>query len=196
MRRALARASGQRGLVLVASLLLLLVVTIIAMSIFRSFGVQEKIAGNVREKQRALNAAESAQQYAEWWLSQSNNASSAPVVCSTLLSANSGQGQICSNSLASQASPIAMPWPSVGVTYVPPAMTVSTTPTAVISYGGAVTPTYYAAPQFYIADMGKSATGVGEIFKITSAGYGATTNAVAVVESTYSVYVSSWDTSL
>ena len=36
---------------------------------FRSFGMQEKIAGNMREKQRALQAAVSAEQYAEWWLS-------------------------------------------------------------------------------------------------------------------------------
>ncbi len=32
--------------------LLLVVVTIIALSMFRSFGIQEKIAGNMREKQR------------------------------------------------------------------------------------------------------------------------------------------------
>ena len=59
---------AQRGVVLVSSLLLLIVVTIIALSMFRSFGIQEKIAGNVREKQRALQAAESAQVYAEVWL--------------------------------------------------------------------------------------------------------------------------------
>ena len=35
----------QRGVVLVSSLLLLLVVTIMALSMFRSFGIQEKVAG-------------------------------------------------------------------------------------------------------------------------------------------------------
>ena len=39
----------QGGLVLVSSLLLLLVVTILAVAIFRSFGIEEKIAGNQRE---------------------------------------------------------------------------------------------------------------------------------------------------
>src|SRR5271170_135399 len=91
--------SEQRGVVLVSSLLLLLVVTIMALSMFRSFGMQEKIAGNMREKQRALQAAESAQIYAEQWLI-TNAATSAPVVCaSPLLNANQLQGQICSNKL-------------------------------------------------------------------------------------------------
>ncbi len=59
---------AQTGIVLVSSLLLLLVVTIMALSIFRSFGIQEKIAGNTREKQRALQGAISAQQFAESWI--------------------------------------------------------------------------------------------------------------------------------
>lgn len=61
-------ALAQRGMALITSLLLLVVMTILALSMFRSYGMQEKIAGNVREKQRALNAAVSAQQYAEWAL--------------------------------------------------------------------------------------------------------------------------------
>ena len=39
-----------------------------ALSMFRSFGIQEKIAGNMREKQRAVAAAVSAEVYAENWL--------------------------------------------------------------------------------------------------------------------------------
>src|SRR5205807_8509264 len=41
----------QRGMVLVTALLLLVVVTLLAVGMFRSFGLDEKIAGNVREKQ-------------------------------------------------------------------------------------------------------------------------------------------------
>jgi type IV pilus assembly protein PilX len=59
---------AQRGMVLISSLLLLIVVTIIALSMFRSFGMQEKIAGNMREKQRAFQGAVSAQEFAENWL--------------------------------------------------------------------------------------------------------------------------------
>jgi type IV pilus assembly protein PilX len=55
----------QRGMVLVTALLLLIVVTILAVGMFRSFGLDERMAGNVREKNRALNTAESAEQAAE-----------------------------------------------------------------------------------------------------------------------------------
>ena len=52
----------QRGMALITSILLLIVLTIMALSMMRSYGVQERIAGNTRDKQRAFNAAVSAQQ--------------------------------------------------------------------------------------------------------------------------------------
>ncbi len=172
-------APRQRGVVLMTSLLLLVVVTILALAMFRSFGLQERIAGNTRERQRALHAAEGAQTYAEWWLS--NNATSPAAVCNTLLSANLSQGQICSNKLSDTvASVVNVPWTSggapVGVTYNPGnAMNVTTPPAQ---------DTYYDVPRFYIGDLGVSADGRGEIYQVTAAGYGATANTVAVVEST------------
>ena len=45
MRAAPNHGLVERGFVMVSSLLLLLVVTIIAVGMFRSFGIQEKIAG-------------------------------------------------------------------------------------------------------------------------------------------------------
>jgi len=175
-------------MLLVSSLLLLLVVTILALSMFRSVGMQERIAGNVREKQRALHAAESAQQYAEWWLASGTNAASAAIVCTNLLNANLGQGQICSNKLAAAVGNVTIvPWQSagvdMGVNFTPPNMTV----TAMSDAG-----TYYAPPRFYISDLGKAASGQGEVYQIDAVGYGGNTSAVAVVESTFSVYVSSW----
>ena len=59
----------QKGMALVSALLLLVVTTVLALAMFRSFGVLEHIAGNTREKQRAFHAAESARTYAEAWLS-------------------------------------------------------------------------------------------------------------------------------
>jgi type IV pilus assembly protein PilX len=169
----------QRGVVLMSSLMLLVVVTILGLAMFRSFGLQERIAGNTRERQRALHAAEGAQTYAEWWLS--TNSSTAPTVCNSTLSANLNQGQICSNKLSDTvASVVTVPWSSggasLGVTYNPGnAMNVTKT---------AAQDTYYDVPRFYIADMGVSADGRGEIYKVNAAGYGATANTVAVVEST------------
>jgi len=180
--------SRQTGMLLVSSLLLLVVVTILSLSMFRSVGIQAKIAGNIREKQRALHAAESAQQYAEWWLASGTNAASAAVVCANVLNANLGQGQICSNKLAATAGSVtAVPWQSagvnVGVNYTPPNMTV----TAASDAG-----TYVSPPRFYISDLGAAASGQGEVYQIDAVGYGGDTTAIAVVESTFSVYVRSW----
>jgi type IV pilus assembly protein PilX len=181
----------QRGVVLVSSLLLLLVVTIMALSMFRSFGIQEKVAGNMREKQRALQAAVTAQTYAEQWLIN-NAATSAPQVCSALLSANALQGQICSNKLWLSTPGLnvtTVPWqvgaaPNVGVTYLPPNMLVNTTPS---------NNTYWGTPTFYISDAGPSADPnvPGEIYQIDAFGYGGNFTTAAVVESTYAVYSSS-----
>jgi type IV pilus assembly protein PilX len=183
---------SQRGVVLVSSLLLLLVVTIMALSMFRSFGIQEKLAGNMREKQRALQAAESAEQFAETWLI-TNAATNAPVACSSALNANAGLGQICSNMLWVSVPTFltTLPWQinnvNVGVTYTPTGMTVGAA-----SASNAVA-TYFSAPTFYISDAGASADPnvPGEVYQIDAVGYGGNGNTAAVVESTYAVYSSS-----
>jgi type IV pilus assembly protein PilX len=182
--------TAQRGIVLVSSLLLLLVVTIMALSMFRSFGIQEKIAGNMREKQRALQAAVTAQQFAEVWLG--GNAGGTPSgPCSTLMNANTGEGQICSNQLpiVLPSFTTSLPW-QIGVTYTPPGMlTPSTTTTA----NSILNPLYFSAPTFYISDLGASKDGntPGEVYQIDAVGYGGNSNTVAVVESTYVVSTSS-----
>ena len=183
---------------LVSSLLLLLVVTIVALSMFRSFGIQEKIAGNMREKQRALQAAVTAQQFAEVWLS--NNAGGTPSgPCTALMNGNSGQGQICSNQLSNPSifpsGVTAIPWlfnnAPVGVTFTPTNMQISNS--TATTANTILNPTYASAPTFYISDLGVSADGSapGEVYQIDAVGYGGNSNTVAVVESTYVVSTSS-----
>jgi type IV pilus assembly protein PilX len=176
-------------MVLVSSLLLLLIITILAVSMFRSFGTQEKIAGNVREKERALHAAESAEQYAEWWLTAGNNLLNGAAVCGApQLNANAGEGQICSNTLLSLGINVTrVPWTiagagggPVGVTFLPTGMTIG-------AGGQASNPFYFATPVFYVADVGVAADGLGEAYQIDAVGYGGSGNAVAVVESSYEV---------
>ena len=175
---------SQRGLVLVTTLLLLIVVTLLALGMFRSFGLDEKIAGNVRDKQLALQAAESAQNYAEYWLSAGNGTSA--VICASLVTAS--VGQVCSNTLPSLVANVAVvPWKNgstpVGVTYTPPNMTVSSS--------AAANGTYYATPVFYISLLG--ATTSANIYQIDAVGYGGSPNSTAVVESTYMVSISTKD---
>lgn len=173
----------QRGIVLVTSMLLLVVVTMLVLGMFRSYGLDEKIAGNMREKQLALQAAESAETYAEWWLT--SGSATSPVVCSTVVLAS--VGQVCSNKLATAVANVAIvPWKisgaSVGVTYTPPGMTVTATEG---------TGTIFLSPVFYISYLGVS--GSASLYQIDAVGYGGSPNTTAVVESTYMVKTASKD---
>jgi type IV pilus assembly protein PilX len=184
----------ESGIVLISSLLLLLVITILALAMFRGMGLSEKIAGNVREKQRSLHAAVVAEQYAEWLISSgnipmttntcsasgnvNNTAYSSVLVCINVINPNltalpSGQGQ-----------PQNLPWTdgagnALGYTYTLPntsAMTISTA-------GG--TNTYVKAPAFYISYIGGAPDGGGTVYRIDAVGYGGNPLALSVVESTY-----------
>lgn len=173
------RRFGQRGMALITGMLLLLVVTVIAVTMFRSFGEEEQIAGNVREKQRAFNAAVSAQQYAEWWLVNGTLPGSA--TCNGLV--NSDTGQVCTNTINFTQAP----W-TIGIKYIPFSQTETTT------YGTSNQPSqgsYYMAPLYYITDLGPATDAKsgnsGELYQVDAEGFGGTSNAVAVVESTYLV---------
>jgi len=173
----------QSGLVLVTCLLLMLITTLLAMAMFRGFGLRERIAGTMREKHRALQAAETAQMFAERWLATGNNSASAPVACIAGLNANLGQGQVCSNSLVVATGDVsAVPWTGgtgpLGTVYLPPGMVVA---------AQAAIGTYLRAPQFYIQSIGPSASGNGIVFRVDAAGFGGTDSAVAIVESTFEV---------
>ena len=187
----------QRGIALVTSMLLLVIITIIALSMFRSFAVQEHIAGNVREKERALHAAETAQQYGEWWLTQANNAAIGSTPCAAgSLNANATEGEICQQTLVQQGYTVTnVPWP-IQTLYVPPGMSI--TPGV---NGQSGDPPYALPPGYYITDLGPAGDGQGEAYQIDAYGVGSTpttmilggnsatvANAtVAVVESTYEV---------
>jgi type IV pilus assembly protein PilX len=171
------RSPPQRGMVLITALLLLIVVTILAVGIFRSFGLDEKIAGNMREKHRAINAAETAEEYAEWWLASGNGTNG--INCTTMVVATTGQ--VCSNVMTNAAN-LPMPW-TVGVSYAPSGP-IAMTPTNGLSFGQN---TYYYSPTFYISYLGPSPNGLGSVYQIDAAGYAGSPDTAAVVESTYLV---------
>jgi type IV pilus assembly protein PilX len=187
-KRPMSRRARQSGLVLISSLLLLLVVTILALAMFRSMGLAEKISGNVREKERALHAAVVAEQYAEWWLSSPGNATQPPVVCNATASANLAVTNvlICSNIIT---NPAAVPWivggTAVGITYFPNAG--STVMSFTADANGSYSNAYVGPPAFYIQYLGVGADGSGNVYKIDAVGYGGTSLSVAVVESTYEI---------
>jgi type IV pilus assembly protein PilX len=182
---------------LIAGLLLLLVLTILGIGMLRSVGTQAKIAGNTREKQRALHAANDAQAYAEWWISQpgGGNATTGSACNNTVQITNLTTHvtdptlvQVCSNQLtASTMTMINGPWTeavsgkTVGFYYAPAGMSTSGSDA------------YFQVPMFYIAYLNgtydkQSGTQVNN-YRIEASGYGGTTNTVAVVESTYQAQI-------
>jgi type IV pilus assembly protein PilX len=187
----------QHGMALIAGLLLLVVLTLLGVGMFRSFGIQAKIAGNTREKQRALHAANDAQAYAEWWVSQPGGGNATlgspcskivQITNSTTQVTDPTLVQVCSNQLT--ASTVAMangPWTEavggnqVGFAYAP---------TGLLTSGADA---YVQIPMLYIAFLNgtydkQSGTQINN-YRIEASGYGGTANTVAVVESTYQAQV-------
>jgi type IV pilus assembly protein PilX len=165
---------------LISALLLLVVMTILGVAMFRSFGTLERIAGNTREKQRALHAATSAQTFAEWWLTSSGGANATSGTNCAGFVAAPANAQVCSNLLANVSQ---VPW-AAGVTYAPPGLLVG---------AAGVANNYISAPAFYISFLNQSydnQTGTQtSSYQIDAMGYAGNTSSVAVAESTYNVSV-------
>jgi type IV pilus assembly protein PilX len=185
---------AQRGVVLVSALLLLLVMTILAMTMFRSNGIQELIAGNVREKQRAIQSAEGAEQYAEMWLSSGGNSLANSVDCTKaglMTYSATSVPDICEFSVATiddAKNVTTVPWTissnEVGFMFFPGA-TSGTGDLSVSTSGGANT--YYQVPRFYITLLTPTPIQNKAFYQIDAWNWGGTKNTAAVVESVYVV---------
>jgi type IV pilus assembly protein PilX len=181
------RAQGQRGFILVTGLLFLVVMTLLALAMFRSTGLMDRISANQRDKQRSFEAAQSALQYAEWWLTN-NDPGTATSACNALASADTVANiHVCSNTLQSDFL-TAEPW-TAAFTYTPPNLTV---PGSGAGTGGQVSSTdstsdviYYKLPGFYVEYVGVSSTSGGNVYRITAYGYGGDANTKSIVRSTY-----------
>jgi type IV pilus assembly protein PilX len=194
------RPRTARGFVLIASLLLLIVMTLLALAMFHSFGIQELVAGNVREKQRALQSALAAEQYAELWLTAPGNELTNTVDCSTVsLQSYSATSvpYICLKPISAVATGgvTAVPWKiptvagEVGFAFFPGSSTgagaggTNTGDMTVATAGGINS--YYQAPRFYIGLL--SATASQAVYRIDAWNWGGTTNTASVVEANYTV---------
>ena len=196
MKRACPSRTSQRGVALVTSLILLVIITILALSMFRSFGTQERIAGNMREKERALHAANSAQQYAEWWLTQGVNGSpNQGISCAAgIIAASPTEGEICNQtpqqvmgSQSAMTSAPNIPW-KIGMSYTPTGMSFGTAEVALGDTNGDLSAPYFAAPGYWITDLGGVFDNPGaEAYQIDAYAYGSSQTTVAVVESYYEV---------
>lgn len=173
-----------RGMALISALLLLVVMTILGVAMFRSFGTLERVAGNTREKQRALSAAASAQTFAEWWLMSSGGINAtAGTGCPAGAVTAPATIQVCSSVLVNAGRPDL--WPS-WMNYTPPGLQVGS---------AGVANNYVNPPGFYIAFLGgaydNNQLGGTQTnsYQIDAAGYAGSLNSVAVAESAYNVSV-------
>jgi type IV pilus assembly protein PilX len=179
----------QRGVALIAAILILLVITILGIAMFRSYGMQQRIGSNTRDKSRAVHSAMASQNFAEWFLTQNNGANAVTTTtCSgiqnALTDASGGVPMVCSNIIPST---VAQPdtW-GAAFTYQPTGMNMTS---------GSLD-SYSQVPQFYISSLGspsggaavRSPIGVTQaMFQVDAAGWGATPQTVSVVESSYVV---------
>ncbi|HTV85703.1 MAG TPA: PilX N-terminal domain-containing pilus assembly protein [Dyella sp.] len=170
------RAEG--GYILIASLLMLLVLTFLAIGMYHSFTEQELMAANTKEKSRAFQMAQSTLEYGEYLLQNDTNGNSIPQSssCTAVITTPT----ICTNAV-SIASPTATKPMTLtnGMVY----STMTNSPT--ISTTGGSSSSYYAYPQVYLRYLGLSTDGLGQVYQVTALGYGGNSNAVAVVQSTY-----------
>jgi type IV pilus assembly protein PilX len=177
-----------RGMVLITTLLLLVVVTLLALAMFRGVGLETRVAGNVMDKQRALQAATSTEDYTEQWL-VNNVSTSLLTACTAATFTSATAPVVCSNTLAASttaASASIVPWnigsSPLGYGYNPVVSGVSLFPTT----GGPGA--YSQVPTSYVAELGTDATYANAVdYQIDAWSYGGSTGTVAVVESTYQI---------
>jgi len=177
-----------RGMILITSLLLLVVVTLLAIAMFHGVGLEYRIAGNSLDKQRALQAAESAQEYGEQWLVANapqdyGGAEIWGIPCAAANFTAATTPVMCSNSLLSTISSLgSVPWggsaSSLGVNYNPGGdLTQSST-------GGQNT--VASLPSVYVSRLGYDLGTANSLdFTVDAWSYGGSTSTVSVVESVY-----------
>jgi len=173
----------QTGFVLIASLIFLVLLTLLGLAMFNGFTLDEEMAGNLREKSRAIDAAQTAINSAEYWLGQPGNATpgvTTGAVCTGTGGISSAGPQVCSTALA---SPTNLPWPS-GIGFVPP--TALSVPT------GSQWGSYSSNPYYYIQYLGTDASRAS-LYLVTGTAAGGNTNAVAVLQSVLRVTIQSLD---
>lgn len=184
-RRAVAPVLVRRsGFALITGLLLLVMITLLAVSMLRGNGLQQMIAGNTREKERAFEAAESALQYGEYWLT--NGTAGTGGACAGVVTvASSADVSVCATALTAPADP--QSWPAT-FNFTPPAMKISATGTPggkAVDGNANLDINYAKTPGLYIAYLGLAPNGQQMLYSVTGAGYGGVTGTAAVVQSVF-----------
>lgn len=177
--------TAARGVTLVITLMMLMIVGIVSVGAIRSLIGDERLAGNSREKQRALNLAISTQSFAEAWLKAGSNAQTV-LDCSRELPITE-PARVCTNEVL---DPSETTWTdtagnTLGNYYDPGNIVVSdSAPTGT---------TFFRNPKYYIQRLGAGKDGRGDVFRVYAMSYGATPATVSVVSSTVQITIPTKD---
>lgn len=171
-----ARPSTQQGLSMILALVFLVVMTMLGGSMFRSYTLLEKVAGNTMDKQRSFEAAQSALRYAEWWL---GDRGTAPLVvpCAGVADLNvTPEVPVCDSPLATATQ---VPWTGPRAVYTPNFMTISSGG----GLSGAGDVNYSSRPNLHVHFLGMQADGVTQVYQVTATASGGHAASVSVVQS-------------
>ena len=180
-RTAHCRSGYGAGIALVTCLLILVMLTLLAISMFRGFGLQTKIAANTREKKRAFEAAQSTLQYGEYWLALGTAGTG--VNCTTTATiATDADVRVCSNVVVNAADPVN--WIGA-LSYTPSAMRVASGGGVATDGNGNADINYAKTPSLYLSYMGLAPDGLQMLYSVTAAGFGGSGSTTAVVQSVF-----------
>jgi type IV pilus assembly protein PilX len=175
-------AQSQTGIALVTAMLILVMLTLLSVAMFRGFGLQAKIAGNVREKERAFHAAENALQYAEEWLIAGKRGMGGACTSGSSI-ASVADFRVCTAALTTESDPST--W--IGASsYTPSAMIIQSGGGTAVDGNKNADINYSASPQLYIHYLGSPTTPANKciiFYSVTAAGYGGVSQTTAVVQS-------------
>jgi type IV pilus assembly protein PilX len=178
------RHPRQHGFALITTLMILVMLTLLGVSMYRSFGLQEKVAGNTREKERAFQLAQNTLAYGEWLLLNGSPGTGVACSGSTVVSSTDTM-RVCNTALATPANPDT--W-TTAQTYTPPGIVVASGGGLSTSGSNGVSDINYAAvPKLYMNYLGKSADGKQALYQVTAAANGGSTATQAVVKSVYAL---------
>ncbi|MCL2830211.1 MAG: PilX N-terminal domain-containing pilus assembly protein [Betaproteobacteria bacterium] len=176
-----------RGFSLFVAMIILILLNLLMLMMVRTAIMQDTMTGNTREKGRALQAAQNAMAYAEWWLRQSSSSSG-----------NCNDGRLAQPAICDQA-----------VRLTPLDKTPDKSPLSTwVEYQPSSDPKYwqtgkeggqdvfYRNPGFHIQYLQTASGGKSNYYQITAFGYGGNQQTVAVTQSLYAMSLSSGGTTV
>ena len=193
----------QKGFVLVLVMIFLVIISLLGASMFSGFIKDQKVAANLREKERASEAAQAAIDAAEYWLEQPSTvyngswvtgtdpATGIDQCLETPLSPTSSTPVVCATALT---SPATLAWVTNSTGFGLALNNAAGAVTSVSTNGGV--DTYASNANVYVQYLGvTNANPPTAMYQVTATAAGGNATAVAVKQAVFEVQALSRDIS-